>query len=58
MYICSHPAGAMIDMFYMQRTVAQRLASEWSDLAWAGLNLLALVAGRLVTIAGAMRFVG
>ena len=29
----------------------QRLASEWSDLGWLGLNLLVMVAGCIVTIA-------
>jgi hypothetical protein len=58
LYICSHPAAAAIDLFYLDRALLGRLASEWSDLGWAALNLLALVAGCLVTISGAMRFVG
>ena len=58
LYICSHPAAAAIDMLYLDRLVRQRLASEWSDLGWLGLNVLVMVVGCLVTIAGAIRFVG
>src|SRR5437764_8453269 len=57
LYICSHPAAAAIDLLYLDRLVRQRLASEWSDLGWLGLNLLVLVSGCLVTIVGATRFV-
>jgi hypothetical protein len=58
LYICSHPASAAVDLVYLDRLVLQRLASEWSDLGWLALNLLVLVAGCLVTIVGATRFVG
>ena len=58
LYICSHPAAAMIDMLYMDRLVLKRLASEWSDIGWLSLNLLVLVVGCIVTVAGATRFVG
>ena len=58
LYICSHPAAAAVDMLYLDRMVLQRLASEWADLGWLGLNLLVMVAGCLVTIAGATQFVG
>jgi hypothetical protein len=57
LYICSHPAAAAIDILYMDRLVLQRLASEWSDIGWLGLNLLVMVAGCVVTVAGATRFV-
>jgi hypothetical protein len=58
LYICSHPASAAIDLLYLDRLVLQQLASEWADLGWLGLNLLVLIAGCLVTIVGATRFVG
>ena len=58
LYICSHPAAAAIDMLYMDRLLLQRMASEWSDVGWLGLNVLVLVVGCLVTIGGAIRFVG
>ncbi|MGE3273280.1 MAG: hypothetical protein AB7P40_31395 [Chloroflexota bacterium] len=57
LYICSHPASAAVDLLYMDRLALQRLASEWTDLAWVGLNLLVMVAGCIVTVAGATRFV-
>ena len=56
--ICSHPASAAVDLLYMDRLAYQKLASEWADLAWVGLNLLVMMAGCLVTIVGATRFVG
>ena len=58
LYICSHPAAAAIDLFYLDRAVLQRLASEWSDVGWLALNLLVMVAGCVVAIAGATQFVG
>ena len=41
-----------------RRAVLHRLASEWSDAGWLALNLLVLVAGCVVAIAGATQFVG
>ena len=58
LYICSHPASAAVDLLFMDRLALQQMASEWADLAWVGLNLVVMVAGCLVTIAGATRFVG
>lgn len=58
LYICSHPASAAIDLFYLDRLAFQRIASEWSDIAWVGLNVLVMVVGCMVTITGATRFVG
>ena len=58
LYICSHPAAAAIDLFYLDRLALQRIASAWSDIAWVGLNVLVMVVGCLVTISGATRFVG
>lgn len=58
LYVCSYPAGAAIELLYLERAALQRLASEWSDVGWLLLNVLVLVTGCLVTIAGATRFVG
>ena len=58
LYICSHPASAAVDLLYIDRLAFQRLASEWADVAWVGLNLVVMVAGCMVTIVGATRFVG
>jgi len=58
LYICSHPAAAAIDLFYLDRLTLRRIASHWSDLGWLALNLLVMIAGCLVTIAGATQFVG
>jgi hypothetical protein len=58
LYICSHPASAAIDLFYLDRLAFQRLASDWGDVAWVSLNLLVMVAGCVVTVVGATRFVG
>lgn len=58
LYICSHPASAAIDLFYLDRLALHRLASEWGDVAWVLLNLAVMVAGCMVTVTGATRFVG
>lgn len=58
LYICSHPASAAIDLLYLDRLVLQRLASERADIGWLLLNVVVMLAGCLVTIVGATRFVG
>jgi hypothetical protein len=57
LYICSHPAAAAIDLIFMDRVTMQGLASDWSDLGWLALNLVVMIAGCIVTIVGATRFV-
>jgi hypothetical protein len=58
LFICSFPASAAVDLLYMDRLAFQRLASDWTNLAWVGLNLVVMVAGCMVTVVGATRFVG
>ena len=57
LYICSHPAAAMIDLLYADRLERERLISGWWESGWVGLNVLVMVGGRIVTVAGATRFV-
>lgn len=58
LFICSFPASAAIDLLYMDRLSFQRFAGDWADLTWAGLNLVVMAAGCMVTVVGATRFVG
>jgi hypothetical protein len=58
LYICSHPAAAAIDLFYLDRLMLHQLASGWADLWWLLLNVLVMLVGCLVTVAGATQFVG
>jgi len=58
LFIFSYPASAAVDLLYLDRLAFHRLASAWADLAWVGLNLLVMVVGCMVTIAGATKFVG
>ena len=58
LYICSHPAAAAIDLFYLDRLMLHRLTSEWADFRWLLLNIVVMLVGCLVTVAGATEFVG
>ncbi len=56
LYICSRPAGNAVDMLFYGRGAMRRLTSGWTGVGWLVLNLLVLLAGWLVIVAGAMRF--
>lgn len=57
LYICSHPAAAMIDLLYADRLERERLVSSWWESGRVGLNVMVMMAGCIVTVAGATRFV-
>lgn len=57
LFICSHPAAAVVDLLYLDRGELQRLASDAADVGRALLNVAVLVAGSVVTILGAIQFV-
>jgi hypothetical protein len=58
LYVCSRPAGNAVDMLFAERGAMHRLVSERSGIWWLVLNLLVLLAGWLVIVAGAIRFAG
>src|SRR3712207_8509161 len=58
LYICSHPAANAIDLMFLGRGGLRQVSSEWSGLGWLALNLLVILAGWLVIVIGAIRFVG
>ena len=55
LYICSRPAANAVDMLFFERGALRQL-SEWSGIGWLALNMLVLLLGCVVVIAGATRF--
>jgi hypothetical protein len=58
LYICSHPAANAIDMLFFERVALRTMWSEWSGIGWLALNLVTLLAGWLVMLAGTTHLVG
>jgi hypothetical protein len=56
LYVCSHPAANAVDRWLFGRNVARPVASRRDEAIWLALNLLALLAGWLVIVIGAIRF--
>ena len=55
LYICSHPAANLLDLFLFRRSLPAQSASRGSDAAWLALNILILLAGWSVIVLGATR---
>ncbi|MBM4456255.1 MAG: hypothetical protein FJ011_00605 [Chloroflexi bacterium] len=58
LYICSHPAANAVDLLFFGRGALHRLTSGWAGLGWLALNLLALFAGWMIVVIGAVRIAG
>jgi hypothetical protein len=51
LYICSYPAGNMIDIIFYRQNLSRARSSGWIGVAWVSLNVVALgVAWMMVTI--------
>ena len=55
LYICSRPASNAVDLLFYRRGMLRQTVANTSGVAWLGLNLLALLAGWLVIVLGAIR---
>jgi hypothetical protein len=58
LYLCSHPAALMIEMFFFGVRGRRLFPSRRSLFLWLGLNLLALLVGWLSIFIGTTRIVG
>jgi hypothetical protein len=52
LYVCSHPAGNAIDLFFFERSPFHRVVGEWSSIRWLLLNILTLLMGWIVIYLG------
>lgn len=58
LYICSHPAAGLIDLFFSGRGAQRPSSSKMSALTWFALNLLVLLIGWITIFVGTTRIVG
>ena len=58
LYICSHPAANLVDMFFLRRGPRRQFPSKRSTVLWLALNTLVLLIGWIVIFLGTTRLVG
>jgi len=58
LYICSHPAANLVDMFFYRRDIRYQLSSKRSVVLWLALNMLVLLIGGIVIFIGTTRLIG
>jgi hypothetical protein len=58
LFICSHPAANLVDLFFYKRGIRGQFSSSRSVVLWVGLNLLVLLIGGIVIFTGTTRFIG
>jgi hypothetical protein len=58
LYICSHPAGNAIDLFFFERNPLPRWVKQGSSLRWLALNIVTLLMGWLVIYLGTTHLIG
>ena len=58
LYICSHPAAHLVDMFFYRRGIRHPFSSKRSVVLWLTLNMLVLLIGGIVIFIGTTRFIG
>ena len=58
LYVCSHPAANVINMFFFRRGVQGQSSSKWSPVLWVALNMMTLLIGWMVIFFGTIRIVG
>jgi hypothetical protein len=58
LYICSHPAANLIDMFFYRRDIWYHFSSKRSAFWWVTLNVLVLLVSGVVIFIGTTRLIG
>jgi hypothetical protein len=58
LYICSHPAGTLVDMLFYRRGIRYQFSSTRSAVLWLALNMLLFFIGGIAIFAGTTRLVG
>jgi hypothetical protein len=58
LYICSHPAANLVDMFFYPRGIRHQFSSKRSVLLWLALNVMILFIGGIVIFTGTTQLIG
>ena len=58
LYISSHPAAHLVEMFFYRRAIRYRFSSRRSVVLWISLNVLVLLISGIVIFAGTTRLIG
>jgi hypothetical protein len=58
LYICSHPAANLVDMFFYRRGIRHQFSSKRSALLWSALNVMVLFIGGIVIFTGTTQLIG
>jgi uncharacterized membrane protein YGL010W len=56
LYICSHPAANVVDMFFFRRGARHPSSSKRSTVLWLALNTVVLLIGWIAIFIGTTRF--
>jgi hypothetical protein len=58
LYICSHPAANLVDMFFYKRGIRHLFSSMRFVLLWLALNVMVLFIGGIVIFTGTTQLIG
>ena len=58
LYICSHPAAHVVDLFFLRGGGQRLFSSKRAVVMWLALNVLALLIGWTVIFFGTTRLIG
>jgi divalent metal cation (Fe/Co/Zn/Cd) transporter len=58
LYICSHPAANLVDMFFYRRGIRHPFSSKRSVPLWLALNVMVLFIGGIVIFTGTTQLIG
>jgi uncharacterized membrane protein HdeD (DUF308 family) len=58
LYICSHPAANLVDMFFYSRSIRNPFSSKRSALLRLALNVVVLLIGGIVIFTGTTQLIG
>ncbi len=58
LYICSHPAANLVNLFFFRRKGRGQDLSKWEAVSWLTLNILVLLVGWMVIFMGTTRLIG
>ena len=58
LYTCSHPASYFLNLLFFERGAVAERPGTPTGWDWAGFNVLVMIVGWLVVVAGAMQMAG
>ena len=58
LYISSHPAAHLVDMFFYRRAIRYQFSSKRSFILWLSFNVLILLISGIVIFVGTTRLIG